>query len=645
MAQFPNLFAPYVLGNVPLKNRLVMAPMVVGYASAEGRVTERMKAYYAARAAGGVGLVITEATIVHPRGLGIMNNHACYDDSYLPGLREVAQVIHDGGAKAFMQLCHAGRQTTSKLTGQTPIGPSAIPCPRWQEEPEVLTKDGIREVVEVFADCVRRARDAGFDGVELHGAHGYLINQFFSPISNQRTDEYGGSVENRVRFAVEILRRCREKAGEDYPISIRLSVDEYIDGGLEPPQYQEIARHLEKAGYTAIHCSSGVAASNRRRDLHIFKPETNEGNMIHLAEAIKAAVDIPVIGVGRLVNPATAEEVLAQGKADLVAVGKALLSDPNFPYKAQQGKLDEIRYCLGMGCNACAIRTWQPGISCANNSSLGHEAEFEVVPAQQAKKVLVLGGGVPGLQAAYYAAARGHDVTISTPDAFLGGQLALRTGVPGQAEVRRGLDNLCRQVERAGVKVRLNEAMTVEAVESFGSDALIVSREGEPVLPEALSVDGAQVTSALKVLSGDGNVGQRVVVLGGGLLGAETALYLAAQGKRVTVLVGDGELAGDANPQVKGQVSTRLKEEGVDSMAGAYLITSKGCMTKAGYPQQGTVEGVETVVLAMGHEALPSHLQGLDKGRFQEVHFLGDAYEGVELARLVYQGAKLGLEL
>jgi len=185
MAQFPHLFSPFTVGTVPLKNRIVMAPMVVGFASAEGRVTERMKAYYAARAAGGVGLVVTEATIVHARGLGIKNNHACYDDSYLPGLRELAQVIHDGGAKAFMQLCHAGRQTTSKLTGQTPVGPSAIPCPRWQEEPEALTKEGIREVVEVFADCVRRAREAGFDGVHIHGANGYLISEFSSPLTNR----------------------------------------------------------------------------------------------------------------------------------------------------------------------------------------------------------------------------------------------------------------------------------------------------------------------------------------------------------------------------------------------------------------------------------------------------------------------------
>ena len=276
---------------------------------------------------------------------------------------------------------------------------------------------------------------------------------------------------------------------------------------------------------------------------------------------------------------------------------------------------------------------------------MGREAEFEVVPTRQPKKVLVLGGGAPGLHAAYYAAARGHEVTISTPDAFLGGQLALRARVPGQAELQRGVDHLCRQVERSGVQVRLRETLGADEVESSGYDVLIMGQEGEPVLPEALSLDGAQLTSALEVLSGDGNSGQNVAVLGGSLLGAETALYLAQQGRQVTVLVGDGELAGDANPQVKGQVGNRLRELGVSAMAGAYLITAHGAMTKAGYPQEGTVEGVDTVVLALGHESLPSHLQGLDKGRFQGVHFLGDAYEAVELSRLVYRGAKLGLEI
>ncbi|MGC8777808.1 MAG: tRNA-dihydrouridine synthase, partial [Candidatus Caldatribacteriaceae bacterium] len=373
--RYPHLFSPGKIGKVELPNRVVMPPMATNLGSAFGEVTQELVAYYRRRARGGVGLIIVEnAQVDMYQGRSLTSQIAVDKDKFLAGLRDLAEAIHAEGARVFLQIQHGGRQCTPSTTdGLPPVAPSEIPCKFLQVTPRSLTREEIRDLVDKFAQAALRAKLAGFDGVEIHAAHGYLINEFLSPYTNKRTDEYGGTLENRMRFLLEIVERSRTLLGEDFAIGVRLSVDEFVPGGLRPEETREIARILEEAGIDYLSASCGIYESVST----IIEPMNfEEGWRAYLAQALKEVVSCPVIAVGVIRRPEVAERILAEGKADFVAIGRGLLADPDWVNKVSAGREKEINLCIG--CNVgCIGELFANGkVHCAVNPWTGREFVF-----------------------------------------------------------------------------------------------------------------------------------------------------------------------------------------------------------------------------------------------------------------------------
>ncbi|HLB11417.1 MAG TPA: FAD-dependent oxidoreductase [Dehalococcoidia bacterium] len=638
--EFPLLFSPINVGAMSLKNRVVMSPMLTNYSDAQCGVTPRHVAYYRARALGGAGLIEIEGTAVHPVGRGFPLGLGCWEDAQVEGLAGLARAIHEGGAKAVLQLIHAGRQTVSKLAGAQPVAPSPIPCPRMREMPRELTREDIAELVEAFAQGARRARDAGFDGVELHGAHGYLINQFISPYSNVRTDEYGGDLQGRTRFAVDIIRRIHQVAGQDFPVLCRISADEFVEGGVTPKEAPDIARVLEDAGLAAIHVSAGVYGCVPPT---AHPHGTPFGVFSHLAGAVKAAVHIPVVTVGRITRPYVAEDLLRTGVADLIAVGRAHIADPEWARKAQEGRPEDIILCVD--CNACNQRAIRPDIVCLINPFTGREEELKSTPAAQPKKVAVVGGGLTGLLAARIAAERGHRVTLYDGGSEPGGLLALRGRVPHLSEWTEKMDYLVRQASLAGVEIRVGSEPTPEMVQAGGPDAVVVSMRGPALRPAIQGFAGDRVFSFDQAMSGEAGLGREVVVLGGGLMGTEAAYYLASQGKRVTIVEPGEALATDTHPSNRYYLLEWMKDVQMRILTGASVTGASGrSVTVSRLGQAETLEGIDSLVLAMGYGPAEG-LAGFWKDVAPEVHFVDEPYEAHQGTEAAYKAARIALEI
>jgi 2,4-dienoyl-CoA reductase-like NADH-dependent reductase (Old Yellow Enzyme family) len=430
------LFTPIRVQNIEIRNRLVLPAMNTRQADLEGFVTERTINYYTERGSHGVGLVIVEMCSPEVAGRHRAHELGMYDDRFLPGLKRLARAIKDTGAKACIQLGHGGGHTREEITGQRPIAPSAVEhVVREKDVRRIipLEMDGSRilQTVQSFADGAIRARKAGFDAIELHGGHGYLIFQFLSPLDNVRTDEYGGSLRNRARFAIQVLTACR-KAVPDFPIIFRMSLDEYAPGGFTAEEGVQVAQWVAEAGADVIHVSAG---SYRSQELMIVPPMIKEpGIFLPLAHRVKKKVNIPVIAVGRLNDPALAEGALSLGYADMIAVGRGLIADPEWLEKVHQGTPEAIRVCLA--CNTCGS-DMQKGktIGCVVNPWAGREKEIILSPVKESKKVLVGGGGPAGLEAARILSQRGYKVTLAERNPLLGGSLRLAMKAPLFQEV------------------------------------------------------------------------------------------------------------------------------------------------------------------------------------------------------------------
>jgi len=431
MEKFTKIFSPFTAGNLHLKNRIVMAPMGNNLSSPQGMVSEEAIAYYQERAKGGAGLIITEATPVSLRGRHRGKGICVFEDSFLPGLRQLVEAVHEHKTAIALQLHHAGRLADPQLSGGVPLAPSPIPREEGGLIPNEMTQEDIQEVIVQFARAARRGKEAGFDAVEIHGAHGYLIHQFFSPRTNQRKDQYGGDSARRALFALQILQQVRKEVGPDYPISFRLSAEEYIKNGYHIEEARDWALELEKAGATVLHVSGGSTESFYGA-AHVIPPMAlPEAFHVPLAAEIKRRVKIPVIAVGRLGTPEVAERVLQEGQADLIAAGRAFLVDPYWPLKIAQGIREKIRPCVA--CNYCLSRIFQQQeIACFQNAILGKEKEVVIKPASKPKRVMIIGGGPAGLEAARVANQRGHRVTLLEKNSYLGGQLRVAFQPPSK---------------------------------------------------------------------------------------------------------------------------------------------------------------------------------------------------------------------
>lgn len=646
MTNFDALFQPISIGSMEVKNRLVMAPMVTNYCENDGAVSERLKAYFSARARGGVGFIIAEATYVHPSGKGFPNELGVYKDELIPGLKELVDEIHRCGAKVALQLYHSGRQSYSTVTGGTLMAPSAIPCPICQDPPREMTTDDIDTIIEAFGEGARRAKTAGFDAVEIHGAHGYLINQFLSGYSNQRSDQYGGSLENRARFPLATLKRVRQAVGDDFPMTYRMSSVEHVSGGLTLEDTTAFAAMLVDNSIDGIHVSGGVYESAAM----IIQPAAvPQGVYVDNAAAIKAAVKgrVPVIAVGRIKDPVMAQEVVASGKADLVAMARPFLADPDFPAKVQAGKPEEIRRCIG--CNQGCIDRLFTGvdINCQVNALAGQEYQYDLTQKAPApKRVLVVGGGPAGLEAARVAAFRGHEVMLYEKSDKLGGQLNTAAIPPFKGEINELVDFLAGSAERLGVKIVLGQAVDEQVIDQIRPDEVVMATGSVPVVPDMPGIGNTKEATARDVLMGvPGAFAENVVVIGGGSTGCETAECLAEAGAHVKVLEMQSDVVTDVGLLRKFLLIDRMGQKGVEILTEKEVkeLKADGVVVE----KEGAIEtigDVDAVVWAVGNKP-DITIEPLLKAKKIPFHKVGDCVAPRKITDAIHEGFRCGYAL
>jgi 2,4-dienoyl-CoA reductase-like NADH-dependent reductase (Old Yellow Enzyme family)/thioredoxin reductase len=628
VAKLTRLFEPIRIGKLELKNRIVMPALNTKLGNEWGAMSERMIDYYAERARGGVALIIIENTCIDwPVGKAGTNPIRADEWKFIQGLHELAEAVHVYGTKIATQLHHAGRQGSSMTSaeGQQLVAPSAIPClPTGAEMPRELTLDEIEAIIGkyIFAATVTKA--AGFDAVEVHGAHGYIISQFMSPYTNKREDEYGGDFENRMRFPLRIIEGIRMVTGPDFPIIFRISADEYIEGGLTLEDNKLIAQRLESAGVDIFNVSAGIYESPPWFSRIFPTMGMPEGCNVPLAQEVKKVVKRPVIVAGKLGAPILAEEVLEEGKADLIAIGRALLVDPELPLKASQGRLNDIRPCIY--CNeACAgnvSRMWS--IGCVVNPALGKEKEYRFEPATKTKRVLVIGGGPAGMEAARIASLRGHSVTLLEQQKVLGGQLLAASAPQFKQPIRDFMEYLKTQVKKQGVKVQLGKRVSAALVKRLKPDVVVIATGATASIPNIPGVGGGNVVTASDILLGKKNAGSEAVIIGGGEVGAELAWYLAEQGKKVTIVEMLGAVAMDMNMFSRLYLMDKLGELGVNILTDttAQKITSEGVVARDMEGKEQVINA-DTVILAAGFKC-NNLLEKRLKVVAPEVYAIGD---------------------
>ncbi|WP_147534584.1 FAD-dependent oxidoreductase [Bacillus marasmi] len=566
---YQNIFKQGQIGNLTLKNRIVMPPMGTNLAGPEGEVTDELVAYYEERAKGGTGLIITEFTCIdYEYGKGFIRQLRLDDDRFIPGIKRIADAVHQYGAKVFVQIHHAGRQSSSALiNGKQIVAPSSIASAAVGEEPRELTTAEVKELVTEFIQSAVRCKEAGIDGVEIHGAHGYLINQFLSPQSNVRTDEYGGSFETRMRFIEEIIAGIREKCGPDYPVTVRLSVDEFVEGGIDLELGKQISRYLEKIGVDGLHISCGTYES---MDRIIESPLFKQGWRVYLAEEIKKEVNIPVITVGNIREPQFVEDILTEGKADFVAIGRGLIADPEWVNKTMEGREAEIRKCIS--CLHC-IHSAMGGshVLCSINARAGRELEFEVPEQMQAqarakehlsvgknRPVVVVGGGPGGMEAARTLALKGHTVTLFEKGNRLGGQLHLVTDPTYREKMTWHINYLSSEMKRLNIDVRLNTEATVVEITAMEPHAVILATGGRPALPQVEGNDLNHIYTYEDMKLKDLDFkNKKVTVVGSGMICHGTNRRLAEAGNEVTFV----EIPTKASKRIGADTRLRLLDK------------------------------------------------------------------------------------
>ena len=655
--KYPHLFSPVSIGSVTLRNRVVMAAMGMSQ-SDNGFVNQAVLNHYAARAEGGVGAVVVEVTCVDaPQGLNTRGMLVIDDDKYIPGMRELAAVIHRGGAKVFLQISHTGRGARRAITGGQPVGPSAVPMPYsfmmglGNETPRALTVEEIRAIEEKYAQAALRAKKAGFDGVELHSVGYYLGQQFLSSTANVRTDEYGGSRENRVRFHLNIIRRIRELCGNDFAVIVKVSVIEMgKDGGISLADGVYFCKRFQQAGADALEILAGKWSGEAGKN---EKPESAYPDCmaVALCSLMKAGIflttgkkaTVPLIGGGRAQNPAAAEKALAKGKCEMIFIGHALLVQPDLVNLIEQDRGDEIRPCIG--CGHCIDHQLQHGgkAICSGNAVLARgENDYTVPPAETKKRVVVVGGGVAGVEAARIAAIRGHEVDLYEKSNEIGGQMNVACVPPFKQHLGLLKPWLERQLELTGVRVHLGKEMTREDILVLAPDAVVCATGVRPAQPP---IPGVELTvNAKRILEGE-KPGRRVVIVGGGSVGCETAELLATRGKTVTVVEMRDELAANTGKTAQTILLGHLKARGVTMLTGCRVekITAEGvtCTVRDG----GTRElPADTVVLATGDVPDASLYESL-KDDGLELYNIGDANGGGIIPNAVYEGYTVGCKI
>ncbi len=638
MVELNKLFQPGRIGSLELKNRIVMAAMGTGYCHHDGYVLDEYIAFMEERAKGGTGLLMTGVTRIlsevgmRPGSMGI------YDDKLIPGLKKLTDAVHKHDSKIFMQLHHSGTRTSEETRAVIPSAPSAIVHFRTGVVPRALTLLEIEHLIEAFGQGARRAKDAGFDGVEVHGGHGYLICQFLSPRANRRDDQYGGSVTNRARFPCDIMREIRRVCGPDFPISFRVSATEYVEGGADLEDTLQQVPLFVEAGADALHVSAGSDEA-----LQWVTPDFNEppACLTYLAKAVKKITRVPVIAVGKLGDPRVADKVLEEGIADFVAVGRPLLADAYLPKKAQEGRVEDIMLCIYCN-NGCTENRLIGRNRCAVNPELGQEAVYRFEKTKKKKKVVIVGGGLAGMETATIAAERGHDVHLYEKTGALGGQWIPATAAKPQ--IGTLTVNMERRLAASGAKVHLNMAMDAQGILKEKPDLVVVATGAKQNLPKIPGMDGKNIVMAWDVLDGSAKTGQEVVVVGGGLTGSDAAYFLARQGRRVSLINNRQVLV-----HVERLSKLTLKEKLINNGVFLYPFSKAESITENGVNVINDGEIVflkaDTVVISVGvkqDNGIASTLAELAPAL--DVKTIGDAYDPRTALEAIHEGFKIATE-
>jgi 2,4-dienoyl-CoA reductase-like NADH-dependent reductase (Old Yellow Enzyme family)/thioredoxin reductase len=635
------LFSPFSIGTLTLKNRIIMPPMATNYASAEGFVTQRQIDYYVERAKGGVGYITIEHTGILQEGKASPKMLMISTAEHALQIAKLVDAIHNAGGKIVVQINHAGRQTFSKVTGSPIVGPSPIPALPIMETPRELKVNEIEEIVDAYAVAAERVQKAGAEGVELHMAHGYLLCSFFSPFSNKREDQYGGDTAGRTRFPLEVLKSVRQRVGPHFPVICRLSGDEYVAGGLLIEETKKIAKLLEKEGADALHISACNAASSFLNHPPYY---VQEGIFVPLAEAVKSVVDIPVITVGRIRNPAMADQIIRDGQADLVSMGRALIADPHLPKKAKEGRIEEITPCIS--CNKCVQTLRKDSVRCSVNPEAGNEARFRFAKADRSKQVWIVGGGPGGLKAAEIAALRGHRVKLFERENTFGGRVRLGAHPPGKEVLNEFIDYLERRVKTLQVSLEMGTEFKADMMGPAKPDVVIVATGASPQLPDWKGVEESEALSVNDALSDGENIGDTILVIGGGGTGAEIADLLSEIGKKVTLVEMLEDIASDLVNHLQHYLKQRLNQKDVNILTSTRVVElGKGYAIVEDTSGARKLDGFDTIVLALGSEVPNDALYNDLKGKVQELYVIGDCSLPREIVDAVYEGEEVAIKL
>ncbi|MBI5578723.1 MAG: FAD-dependent oxidoreductase [Deltaproteobacteria bacterium] len=638
-----HLFSPIRLGRMEVRNRLVMPPMSVNFGVDEqGFVTERHWTYLAVRAMAGTGMIVVGGGAVHPDGLDLPKMPRVWDDRFIPGLSRLAAEVKKHGARIGLQLLHGGRQA---FHGRR-VAPSALPSLAVVKGvPRELKRDEIKELVACHAEAARRARDAGFDFVEIHAAHGYLISEFLAPNANQRTDDYGGSFENRTRFLLEILAAIKDRCGSDYPMGVRYNGEDYVDGGWILREALRLGPLLETAGADWLHVSAGVYGSQPVTIPSMYEPF---GCFAHLAEAVKQVVSIPVIAVGRIKDPVMADRLIAEGKADLVSMGRAHIADPELAAKAAQGRLQEIRPCIGC-CRGCieSVLALEEA-TCVMNPEMGREYLLgkTAAHAPQSKRILVVGAGPAGLSCARLLALRGHRVVVVEERDRPGGALVYASKPPGRGELWEMIEYFLAELKRLGVEIRLKTIIDKAMARELAPGVVVVASGANPRLPQlpGLFDSGLNLSTVLDVLSGEVAPGPRVVVLGSDQAAMVTADFLA-QGPRAVAVLGGEHFAPELAPNDRTSLRRRLDKAGVRLYKRAFIreFMADGLIIEHQNGREA-LTGFRDLVIAEGFRPERRAAEMFVRLGI-ETHFLGDAKSPRTLLEITAEADELGRAL
>lgn len=605
MNQYPNLFSPIKIGETTIKNRVFMPPISTNLAD-KGYVTDALVKHYAARAKGGVGLIVTEVTTVEPTYVYLPGDMSIADDSFIPGWKKLTDAVHQYGTKILPQLFHPAYMAfpipgTPRLIAPSFVGPYYA-----KEAPRPVTVEELYTIIKQFGEAALRVKKAGADGVEIHAAHAHgLLGGFLSPLYNKRTDEYGGDINGRLRLTLEVIREVRKTCGSDFIIDVRISGDEYSDGGLNLNDAIYVSKQLEKAGVDMLHVSGGTTI---KRGSSIPAPGTKMGSHSALSAEIKKYVSIPVATVGRITEPWIAEELIANGKADICMIGRANLCEPEFCNKAQAGKIDEIRPCIG--CLRCLNGImFGKRVSCTVNPSFEPENEDTLLPADTKKNVLVIGGGPAGMEAAFVAAKRGHHVVLADKQDDLGGTVRIAAVPIAKQDLTQLIKYQAHKLEQAGVEVLLNTEITLEVIkEQYADYEIILCGGSTPIVPSFMT-EFKDYMTADDVLYGRKFPGRKIVIIGGGSVGCETADYLAPilndrfpRNREIILIEMAHEIMANESGPGRSLLVQRMMGKGIQIICDAKV--EKVSNDTIQYSKNGVdyeITDADTLVLAMGY--------------------------------------------